>query len=144
MHDLTEESFDAAVTDNGLWFVKFYAPWCGHCQEMAPVMDAAAKEVGHLLHFGKVDATVHTGLKSRFGIDGFPTLKYTRDGKVWEEYDQGRTLADLVRFASRISGPAVTTVDTKAKLEKLAVANGVAFTLCDAVRPDPVACRGVR
>ena len=132
--ELTDDTFDRAVTNNGIWLVKFYAPWCGHCQEMAPVMEAAAKDLPSQVHFGKVDATVHTALKDRFGVEGFPTLRYTSDGVEWKEYDLGRTREELLRFAARISGPVTTKVDSKAKLEKLAVANGVAFVLCDEVK----------
>lgn len=38
---LTESNFDRETKD-GVWFVKFYAPWCGHCQRLAPVLDALA------------------------------------------------------------------------------------------------------
>lgn len=38
---LTEANFDKETKD-GVWFVKFYAPWCGHCQKLAPVIDALA------------------------------------------------------------------------------------------------------
>ncbi len=45
-----------------------------------------------------MDATAEDELKTRFGIEGFPTLKFSRNGVDWQEYDLGRTKADLIRY----------------------------------------------
>ncbi len=80
---------------------------------------------------GQVDATAHEALKDRFDVQGFPTLKWTRNGKDFKEYDLGRTRGDLTRFAHRVSGPPVVTLDSKTRMDKVAVDNSIAFVLCD-------------
>lgn len=129
--DLTDTNFEANVKSGGVWLVEFYAPWCGHCQELAPILDEVASDTSGFISIGKVDATAEEGLKDRFDIQGFPTLRWTRNGVDFKEYDGGRTRLDLVRFAKRVSGPAVTKLETAAKVEKLAMDNDVAFVLCD-------------
>ena len=68
-----------------LWFVKFYAPWCGHCKRMAPILDEVAAELGsETIRFGKVDSTVETQLSQMYGVHGYPTCYLLRGGKKWE------------------------------------------------------------
>ena len=47
---------------DALWLVEFYAPWCGHCKRLAPILDEIADEVEGV-RIGKVDATVETALR---------------------------------------------------------------------------------
>lgn len=59
------------------------APWCGHCQRLAPSFAQAAAELRNEsspARLGKVDATAQTALATEFGITSYPTLKLFRDG----------------------------------------------------------------
>lgn len=59
------------------------APWCGHCQRLAPEFAQAAARLrngSEAVRLGKVDATVQTALSNEFGIHAYPTLKLFRDG----------------------------------------------------------------
>ena len=56
---LTAESFQKLVTTTqDSWFIKFYAPWCGHCQALAPTWNQMAKEMQHVLNVGEVNCDV--------------------------------------------------------------------------------------
>lgn len=66
------------VSDKG-WFIKFYAPWCGHCKKLAPVWETLHQNnKDKPLNVGKVDCTTEEGkpLCSQFNIRGFPSLLY--------------------------------------------------------------------
>ena len=85
------------------WIVEFYAPWCGHCKRLAPEYAAAATKLKGQVKLGKVDATVETSLAQKYGIKGYPTLKYWDYGtgkthKNAKDYNGGRTEADIVKF----------------------------------------------
>ncbi|XP_076361800.1 protein disulfide-isomerase A6 homolog CaBP1 [Tachypleus tridentatus] len=100
--ELTDSNFDETVMESeDMWLVEFYAPWCGHCKNLAPHWAEAATELKGKVKLGAVDATVHTILANKYGIQGFPTIKYFPAGAKddAEEYDGGRTASDIINWA---------------------------------------------
>lgn len=78
---LRDGNFSDALKSNRFLMVEFYAPWCGHCQSLAPEYAAAAtelKEDGVVL--AKVDATEETELAQEYNVEGFPTIVFFIDG----------------------------------------------------------------
>jgi protein disulfide-isomerase A6 len=74
--DLNPSNFDSTVIQSDdLWFVEFYAPWCGHCKNLAPEWKKAASALKGFVKVGAVDADQHRELGGRYGIRGFPTIK---------------------------------------------------------------------
>jgi thioredoxin domain-containing protein 5 len=97
---LTDATFQQSV-EKGVWLVKFYAPWCGHCKRMAPTWDelaAAAAKDGNKFHVGKVDCTVEKEVASKQNVAGYPTIKLFKDGKFVEEYSGARTVEAFQEF----------------------------------------------
>jgi thioredoxin 1 len=76
---LTGETFEQAVTDNGIVLVDFWASWCGPCRAFAPVFEQASVRYPDVV-FGKVDTEVEQGLAAAAGISSIPTLMAFRDG----------------------------------------------------------------
>ncbi|KAJ2988288.1 hypothetical protein NUW58_g4061 [Xylaria curta] len=100
--DLIPSNFDSVVLKSGKpTLVEFFAPWCGHCQSLAPVYEELAQAYAGSkdVQIAKVDADAEKALGKRFGIQGFPTLKWF-DGKSDkpEEYQGGRDLESLTKF----------------------------------------------
>ncbi|MGH0166501.1 UNVERIFIED_CONTAM: hypothetical protein FKN15_000331, partial [Acipenser sinensis] len=121
--DLTDDDFDKKVLNSDdIWLVEFYAPWCGHCKNLEPEWAAAASEVKEQtkgkVKLGAVDATVHQMLASRYGIQGFPTIKVFRKGEQPEDYEGGRSRADIVARALDLYS------DNTAPPELLEILNG--------------------
>ncbi|OQO14463.1 Protein disulfide-isomerase tigA [Cryoendolithus antarcticus] len=101
--DLLPTNFDDIVLKSGKpALVEFFAPWCGHCKTLAPIYDELAgafEFASDKVTIGKVDADDHKDLGRKFGVQGFPTLKWF-DGKsdTPEDYKGGRDLESLTAF----------------------------------------------
>jgi protein disulfide-isomerase A1 len=61
-------------------YVLVYAPWCGHCQSLAPEWASAASILKGYVTVAKVDATVHAELAKEFGVESYPTILFFIDG----------------------------------------------------------------
>lgn len=107
--DLIPSNFDEVVLKSGKpALVEFFAPWCGHCRNLAPVYEELGQlfaSVEDKVTIAKVDADENRSLGKRFGIQGFPTIKWF-DGKSDKpvEYNGGRDLESLAGFVSEKTG----------------------------------------
>lgn len=97
---LGDNNFDDFLSRHEWVFVKYYAPWCGHCKNMAPAyaelaLDNKYKADG--IPIVKVDATVAKGVAEKMKPQGFPTLRlYNRGFEI--EYKGGRDKKDIQAF----------------------------------------------
>ncbi|XP_059810624.1 protein disulfide-isomerase A6 [Hypanus sabinus] len=74
--ELSPSNFNREVIQSDeLWLVEFYAPWCGHCQSLAPEWKKAASALKGIVKVGGVDADKHQSLGGQYGVQGFPTIK---------------------------------------------------------------------
>eukprot|EP00281_Chroomonas_sp_CCMP1168_P021076 CAMPEP_0206233002 /NCGR_PEP_ID=MMETSP0047_2-20121206/11735_1 /ASSEMBLY_ACC=CAM_ASM_000192 /TAXON_ID=195065 /ORGANISM="Chroomonas mesostigmatica_cf, Strain CCMP1168" /LENGTH=286 /DNA_ID=CAMNT_0053656813 /DNA_START=8 /DNA_END=868 /DNA_ORIENTATION=+ len=82
-----------------LTFVKFYAPWCGHCKKLAPTWETLGGEFKDdaSVTIAKADCTVHQELCKKNGVKGYPTLLAYVNGES-VKYEGGRDLKDLSDF----------------------------------------------
>ena len=72
---LTDANFEAKLKDpDATWLLEFYAPWCGHCKEMAPAFEQAATELKGVAFVGKCDVTANERARFKFGVNAFPGI----------------------------------------------------------------------
>jgi thioredoxin 1 len=77
--DLTAQTFEQTVLDNGTVLVDFWAEWCGPCKRFGPVYDEVSEQHGDIV-FAKVDTEAEQALASAVNITSIPTLMAFRDG----------------------------------------------------------------
>ncbi|KAF2261511.1 thioredoxin-like protein [Lojkania enalia] len=98
---LTAEKFQKLVTNTlDPWFVKFYAPWCHHCQALQPNWAQMAREMKGKLNIGEVNCDVEKRLCKDAHVQGYPTLLFFRGGER-VEYNGLRGIGDLLDFAEK-------------------------------------------
>ncbi|KAA3462440.1 putative protein disulfide-isomerase A6 [Gossypium australe] len=118
---LNADNFDEIVLDETKdVLVEFYAPWCGHCKNLAPTYEkvATAFKLEEDVVIANLDADKYRDLAEKYGISGFPTLKFFPKGnKAGEDYDGGRDLDDFVSFINEKCG---TSRDAKGQLTSTA------------------------
>jgi len=127
--NLEPTNFDEHVGGSKGAFVEFYAPWCGHCKSLAPEYEKVATAFKGLpVVVAAVDADKHRDLGGRFGVQGFPTLKWFPAGSTTpEDYNGGRTAKDILTFINGKAGtnarikeaPTAVTVLTDASFDSI-------------------------
>ena len=113
---LTRDSFRDRVTSTlEPWFIKFYAPWCPHCQKMAPNWAEMAKEMKGVLNVGEVNCDVEHNLCKDMHAQSYPTILFFRGGERIQ-YDGLRGVGDFISFATKAVdvGSGVRNVDLAA------------------------------
>jgi thioredoxin 1 len=93
----TDQNFDQEVlkSDKPV-LVDFWAPWCGPCQAMGPVIDELAKEFEEKVKVGKLNVDENGTKAQEFGIMSIPSLKIFKDGKIVKEFT-GMQSADVLK-----------------------------------------------
>jgi thioredoxin 1 len=76
---LTEDTFEAAITAEGITLIDWWAAWCGPCRMFGPVFEAASEQHTDIT-FAKVDTEAEPGLAGAARIMSIPTLMAFRDG----------------------------------------------------------------
>ena len=97
----TSETFEKAAAGDQIVLVDFWAPWCGPCRMIAPVIEEIAAEFDGRAVVGKIDVDEEPALAQRFGVMSIPTLIVLKGGKVVEQAVGARGKADVAAMISR-------------------------------------------
>nr|GMC98765.1 protein disulfide-isomerase-like [Ipomoea batatas] len=83
--------------------LEFYAPWCGHCKQLAPILDevAISLENDPNVMIAKLDATANDIPKGKFEVKGFPTLYFKSASGNLLQYEGNRTKEDIIDFIQK-------------------------------------------
>jgi len=103
-----EDEFDQAIAE-GVAFIKFYAPWCGHCQKLQPTWEQLATETHQSqssVKIAKVDCTAPENKQVCIDqqVEGYPTLFLYKNGQRQNEYEGSRSLPELQAYLKKFLG----------------------------------------
>ncbi len=85
--EFTDQNFDQEVLKNDkLVLVDFWAPWCGPCQMMGPIIEELAREMVNEVKAGKLNVDENSKTAEEFSIMSIPALKIFKNGKVVKDF----------------------------------------------------------
>ena len=82
---LTKDNFDEK-TKSGVTLVDFWAPWCGPCRALTPIMEELEKEIGEKVTIAKVNCDDETELAQKFEVRSIPAIFIMKDSKIVEQF----------------------------------------------------------
>jgi thioredoxin 1 len=81
--ELTDANFDEQVAQaQGVTVVDFWAPWCGPCRMVGPVIEELSEEYAGEVRFAKLNVDDNQGVAGQFGIRSIPTIGFFKDGEA--------------------------------------------------------------
>ncbi|XP_013190883.1 protein disulfide-isomerase TMX3 [Amyelois transitella] len=123
--ELSDKFID--ISHEGMWFVKFYAPWCAHCRRLEPVWAHVAQTLYNSpIKVAKVDCTRFSAVASHFKIRAYPTILFIK-GSFQHEYNGDRVKEEMVNYALRMSQPAIQKVSQEDSIGYLKETHSIFF-----------------
>lgn len=95
--EVSDSTFNDFIKKYSLVVVDCWAPWCGPCRMMSPVIDALAKEMQGKIAFGKLNTDENPKVAMRFQIEAIPTLLVIKDGELADRLVGAKPKEDLAR-----------------------------------------------
>lgn len=96
--NVTDQTF-SGETNEGVVLVDFWAPWCGPCKMIAPVLEELDSDMGDKVKIVKVDVDENQETAGKFGVMSIPTLLVLKDGEVVDKavgYQPKEALAEVL------------------------------------------------
>ena len=96
--ELNEAQFNDFVKQSGIVMVDCWAPWCGPCRRMGPIVEELASDLAGKVAVAKLNTDENQGVAMNFGINAIPTLLFFKDGVQQESLVGLRPKEDIIAY----------------------------------------------
>lgn len=124
--ELDASTFQKTIAENSMVLVDFYAPWCGHCKTLRPILDRVAAQLTEqhipclIVAFDASSEENEVFLQNeQIDLVGFPSLILFKYGQKLSEYTGNRVESDLLAFLRSKSLPVATRIESYSEIEPL-------------------------
>ena len=100
--ELNEAQFNDFVKQSGIVMVDCWAPWCGPCRRMGPVVEELANDLAGKVAVAKLNTDENQGVAMKFGINAIPTLLFFKDGVQQESLVGLRPKEDIISYINSL------------------------------------------
>jgi thioredoxin 1 len=83
--ELNENNFDKETAE-GITLVDFWAPWCGPCKMLGPILEKVAEELGEKVQIAKINVDDSPKLAQKFGVRSIPAIFIIKNGKIVKQF----------------------------------------------------------
>ena len=100
--ETTDKTFASEVLNSSIpVLVDFWAPWCGPCRQLSPIIDEIAKELAGKIEVYKCNVDDNPETPSKFGVRGIPSLMIFKDGKLVDSKVGALPRASLIEWITK-------------------------------------------
>jgi len=99
--EVTDSTFDAAVKESKVLLVDFWAPWCGPCRRLNPILEELSGEMAGKVSFVKLNTDENVNTATRFGIMSIPTMLVFKNGEKVDALIGAHPKENIVASLSR-------------------------------------------
>jgi len=99
---LTDANFDQVIKENKVVLVDFWAPWCGPCRMISPVIDELADKYKGKIYIGKLDTDSSPKVPQKFSVMAIPTIILFKDGKLAQQITGAVPKGDIERAITKL------------------------------------------
>ena len=114
MADVTDATFQTEVVERSKTVpvvVDLWAPWCGPCRTLGPILDKVVGATGGRVELAKVDIDTNPAVAQAFGVQSIPAVFALRDGKVVDQFIGAQPESTVAQFVSRLLPSEETEVE---------------------------------
>jgi len=103
INEFSDQNFDAEVLKADLpTLVDFWAPWCGPCRMVGPIVEELAKQYAGKIKVGKLNVDNNANTAAQYGVRSIPTLILFKAGKVASQTVGAQPKTELVKFIEKV------------------------------------------
>ena len=100
--ELNESNFDSFVESNKIAIIDCWAPWCGPCRRMGPIVEELSGDLPGKAGVAKLNTDENQGIAIRFNINAIPTLLVFKDQVLVDSLVGLRPKEDIIEYVNRL------------------------------------------